>query len=169
MSATQDTIPYEALPESAIKLMTWRAWIRTGVFGLLSSSAATVWWFTWDDARTPAFWAALGGVFVPTLYNAIAAIVMPRLRWRHAKWRVTPTQIEWAHGVWFRSESTIPRSRVQHIEVSQGPLERSLALASLVIYTAGERMNSVTISGMDADQARSVRTLLLERISGHVV
>jgi hypothetical protein len=30
-------------------------------------------------------------------------------------------------------------------------------------------MNSVTISGMDATQARDVRTLLLERVTGHVV
>jgi uncharacterized protein len=169
MSESLEAMPYSALPERAIKLMIWRAWIRTGVFSLLSTAAATALFFTWDDARTLQFWALIGALYVPTIYNAIAALVMPRLRWRHAKWRVTPTQIEWAFGVWFRSESTIPRSRVQHIEVSQGPLQRSLKLASLNIYTAGERMNSVTISGMDATQARDVRTLLLERVTGHVV
>lgn len=169
MSDSLEAYPYSALPQSAVKLWTWRAWIRTGVFSLLSTAAAVALFVSWDDARTPAFWAVLGGAFVPTLYNALTALVMPRLRWRHAKWRVTPTQIEWNFGVWFRSENTIPRSRVQHIEVSQGPLQRSLQLASLVIYTAGESLNSVTISGMDATEARAVRALLLERVTGHVV
>jgi membrane protein YdbS with pleckstrin-like domain len=45
--------------------------------------------------------------------------------------------LEIRRGVFWRSVVNVPRSRVQHTDVSQGPLERSYGLGTLIVYTAG--------------------------------
>ena len=143
------------LPRAALTHWRQRAWIRTAVFTLIALIAFLVTLFLPGSGELPAPW----------LRGLIAAII-PTLS---ARWRVDATTIDYHHGVWWRTENTIPRSRVQHIEVSQGPLQRALGLASLIIFTAGEQLNSVTIGGLDAETARAIRSQLLERVTGHVV
>ena len=43
----------------------------------------------------------------------------------------------------------VPRSRVQHTDVSQGPVERRFGLGTLVIYTAGTDYARVDLAGLD--------------------
>ena len=42
-------------------------------------------------------------------------------------------------------------------------IERMLGLASLVVHTAGTRMNAVRLAGMDAVRGREVRNDLIDR------
>ncbi len=57
----------------------------------------------------------------------------------------------------------MPRSRVQHTDVSQGPLERSHGLGTLVIYTAGTEHARVELGGLDHGTALLIRDHLLPR------
>ena len=61
----------------------------------------------------------------------------PEVEHRHASYKVDGQGIEIRRGVFWRKVINVPRSRVQHTDVSQGPLERSHGLGTLVIYTAG--------------------------------
>ena len=45
--------------------------------------------------------------------------------------------------------TNVPRSRVQHTDVSQGPLERNHGLGTLVVYTAGTDHAKVELGGLD--------------------
>lgn len=157
------------LPRAALTHWRQRAWIRTAVFTLIALVAFLGSLFLPNAHELPAPW--LRGVIaaiIPTL-SAVHAVTLPQLRYARVRWRVDATTIDYHYGVWWRVEHTIPRSRVQHIEVSQGPLQRALGLASLIIFTAGEQLNSVTIGGLDVETARTIRTQLLERVTGHVV
>ena len=49
------------------------------------------------------------------------------------------------------------KSRVQHIDLQRGPVERRFGLSTLVIHTAGTRHNAVSTSGLDADDAEALR------------
>ena len=64
-------------------------------------------------------------------------------------------------GVYWRTITNVPRSRVQHTDVSQGPLERRFGLGTLVIYTAGTSHSKVNVSGLAFDVARRIRAHLL--------
>jgi hypothetical protein len=85
----------------------------------------------------------------------------PAIEHRHAFYKVDERGIEIRRGVWWRKETHVPRSRVQHTDVSQGPLERGHGLATLVIYTAGTDYAKVELSGLDHATALRIRDHLL--------
>lgn len=93
----------------------------------------------------------------------------PVLEHRHASYRVTEDEIEIRGGVWWRKIIAVSRSRVQHTDVAQGPLERNFGLARLHIYTAGTDHSRVTLHGIDYATALAIRDHLLVKTDGDAV
>ena len=96
----------------------------------------------------------------------VAAIAWQTYRWppiayRFASYRVDGDGLEIARGVHWQTITNVPRSRVQHTDVSQGPIERRYGLGTLIVYTAGTEHSRVTLSGLDFTMARRLRTHLL--------
>ena len=85
----------------------------------------------------------------------------PGIAHRYASYRVDGRGIEIRRGVVWRKVINVPRSRVQHTDVSQGPLERGHGLATLIIYTAGTDHARVDLHGLDHATALSIREHLL--------
>jgi membrane protein YdbS with pleckstrin-like domain len=99
------------------------------------------------------------------LFSAALAVqtwFWPPLRYRHISYRVDESGIRIRRGVIWRAVTSVPRSRVQHTDVSQGPLDRSLGLASLIIHTAGTQNASVSLGGLRHEDALRVRDFLLD-------
>jgi hypothetical protein len=90
----------------------------------------------------------------------------PAIEYRHASYRVDEQGIEIRRGVYWREVINVPRSRVQHTDVSQGPLERSYGLGTLVVFTAGTDYAKVDLAGLDHAIALRIREHLLPR-EGH--
>lgn len=67
-------------------------------------------------------------------------------------------------GLLFRSVTTIPFSRVQHIEINRGPILRIFGLSSLLIYTAGGISVDLHIPGLKTEDASALRLKILQRI-----
>ena len=67
-------------------------------------------------------------------------------------------------GIMFRSDTVVPFGRVQHIDVDQGPLERAYDLATLTLHTAGNHNASVSLPGLAAADAATMR----ETIRAHI-
>ena len=120
-------------------------------------------WPVWAKALIALNWAAvtagLGGI----------GYRWPEVHHRHASYRVDGQGIEIRRGVYWRQVINVPRSRVQHTDVSQGPLERSHGLGTLVIYTAGTAHARVDLSGLDHGTALLIRDHLLPRESDDAV
>ena len=95
------------------------------------------------------------------LGHAWSAHRWPEVAHRHASYKVDARGIEIRRGVVWRKVINVPRSRVQHTDVSQGPLERSHGLATLVIYTAGTNHARVDLHGLDHATALLIRDHLL--------
>ena len=124
----------------------------------------------WIATRT----LAAGLLLVPVWGVAIAALAWQLYRWpaiayRHASYRLDGEGFEILRGVYWRTVTNVPRSRVQHTDVSQGPLERRFGLGTLVIYTAGTMHSQVTLPGLDFTVARSIRAHLLPGDEGDAV
>jgi len=117
--------------------------------------------------------------WVPMLILALWIVVNGALAWqlqrwpaiahRHTAYRVDQDGIEIRRGVVWRKIVNVPRSRVQHTDVSQGPLERRYGLGTLVIYTAGTDHARVALSGLEHGTALQIREHLLPRESGDAV
>ena len=85
----------------------------------------------------------------------------PALAYRYASYRVDDAGIEICRGVVWRRVIRVPRTRVQHTDVSQGPIERSYGLGTLVIYTAGTDFARVQLAGLAHSVALAIRDHLL--------
>ena len=58
--------------------------------------------------------------------------------------------------IWF-SMTSVPFNRIQHCEVSQGPLGRLFDLASVKVYTAGGSTSDMVIRGLQKEKAQRLR------------
>jgi uncharacterized protein len=96
-----------------------------------------------------------------TLGLAWLAHRWPEISHRHAAYKVDGRGIEIRRGVVWRTVINVPRSRVQHTDVSQGPLERGHGLATLVLYTAGTSHARVDLHGLDHATALRIRDHLV--------
>ena len=96
-------------------------------------------------------------------FFAWLALKWPGIDYRHWRYRVDPEEIEIWSGVVWRQAVVVPRSRVQHIDVSQGPIERSYGLATLSIHTAGTQYSKVDLPGLDHGVALTIRDALLPK------
>lgn len=70
-------------------------------------------------------------------------------------------------GVWWRSEAWVPVARLQHLDVSQGPLDRRWGMASLSLHTAGSHDHRLTIEGLPVDEAHALRARLMPQAAIH--
>ena len=84
-------------------------------------------------------------------------------------YRVDEQGIEIRRGVYWRVVISVPKSRVQHIDVTQGPIDRRFGLGTLVIHTAGTDHAKVPLDGLEHGRALAIRVHLLPSGAGDAV
>lgn len=80
-------------------------------------------------------------------------------------WRLDRHGFGLRSGKLFFKDVRVPLSRVQHLDIKRGPLERWRDLSTLIIHTAGTREHAVSVPVMDAAAAEHLRDVLA-RASG---
>ena len=65
--------------------------------------------------------------------------------------------ISYKSGLLFFSMTSVPFNRIQHCEVSQGPLGRLFDLATVKVYTAGGSTSDLSIGGIKKEEAHKLR------------
>jgi len=89
-------------------------------------------------------------------------------QYKYTSWTLDADGFALRRGRMWQRESRVPASRVQHLDLKHGPLERKYGLATLVIHTAGTKLNTVTVGGLDAGDAERLRDHLAHRIEADV-
>ncbi len=109
----------------------------------------------------PMIWIAIGGVIA----TAIAfGLWLAYRRYRYTFWKLDRDGFAVKRGRLWQWETRIPTTRVQHMDLKRGPLERTHNLASVILHTAGTRLNAVSVSGMDHRDAERLRDYLTRQI-----
>ena len=96
-----------------------------------------------------------------------AGLVYPALAYRHTRWRLSQHGLEIHRGVWWRHRIVVPRSRIQHSDIEQGPLQRGMRIATLIMHTAGTANSSVKLEGLASKTAERLRNTLVSELSSH--
>lgn len=148
------------LDPRVVALERLTGWIATAVMAGGSLFAIPVVWIA-NELSTPGL-AVLAALWL-IVYGTMSwhAHHWPSVAYRYASYRVDRDGIEIRRGVFWRVVVNVPRSRVQHTDVSQGPLERRFGLGTLVIYTAGTDHAKVQLAGLDHALALRIREHLL--------
>ena len=135
-------------------------WIRAAVL-LLLGGAGLVFYWTGRDPRLVRLLFLAGLLAFVVLLSLAATVILPRLAWKHASWRLFPLVLEIRRGVLFRHSISVPRARVQHTDVERGPIERRFGLATLVVHTAGHDDSEIRLEGLEHGVALALRDRLL--------
>jgi membrane protein YdbS with pleckstrin-like domain len=123
-----------------------------------------------SDGSSAVRWVVLPSVWlVVVLLLAWNSYAWPARAYQYTSYRVDDQGIEIRRGVFWRVVINVPRSRVQHIDVSQGPIERRFGLGTLVIYTAGTDHAKVEVEGLEHGRAMRIRESLLPSGSSDAV
>ena len=112
---------------------------------------------TWLAILVVAGWLVVGFLL------GLAAHAWPPIRYRHSTWRLNQSGMEIRRGVFWRHRIAVPVARVQHVDVSQGPIQRMFDLGTLTIHTAGTKNSAVELEGLRHDVALQVRDQLISQ------
>jgi membrane protein YdbS with pleckstrin-like domain len=94
-----------------------------------------------------------------TLAGALGVWLGPKVRYWRWRYALGEENLEIRHGVLWTTVTVIPYARLQFVDTRQGPLERLLGLASLVVHTAAVG-TSGTLPGLAAETAAELRQRL---------
>ena len=98
------------------------------------------------------------------LVALIAIVTAPPRIWRRLGYRLTPTLLQVVRGWLFHTDTIVPFVRVQHIDVTRGPLDKMFGTAALIVHTAGTHNSIVRLPGLAPNRAAEIRDL----IRGHI-
>lgn len=110
---------------------------------------------------------AFGLPWLPFATGAVAIVLglwIGLKHYRHTWWRLDADGLAIRRGRLWQRETRVPATRVQHLDLKRGPLQRRRGLATLVVHTAGTRHSAVTVPHLDAGDAERLRDRLGRQI-----
>jgi membrane protein YdbS with pleckstrin-like domain len=100
---------------------------------------------------------APAAITVAVLVLLVVAAVLRTLEVRRLAFQVREHDVSKRSGVITHRVASVPFSRVQHVRVRRGAIERALGLATLEISSAGP---NITIPGLDEETASRIKQLV---------
>lgn len=94
----------------------------------------------------------------------LAVLILPGRRYRAWGYREEADELHIRHGLLVRVQTALPFSRVQHIDLAQGPIERRYGVAQLVLHTAGTRGAAIPLPGLGRAEAEAMRDRIRAKI-----
>jgi len=144
-----DTPALAPLDRRFLNVLRWRGAIK----GLILLVAAGVGELILADQGLPNGLAA-GPALAIGLWLTLVA---PSRKFAHWGFALDDRELQVAHGWLTRVHTIVPIGRVQHIDLSQGPVERACGVATVVLHTAGTDHSRVTVPGLSREAAEGVR------------
>ena len=104
---------------------------------------------------------------LPALAGAVglsAIIVAPDRIYRRLGYAIDGRLLRTVRGWLFHTDTVVPFVRVQHIDVTRGPVDKLFGTASLVVHTAGTHNSVVVLPGLSPERAAEIREAIRSEI-----
>lgn len=132
---------YKKVEASAKKL-----WVIDGIIGsiVLMVIAYLIYYFA---KKYVGYWPlVLAGIV-----SFLSIFVHPFIEYKQWGYCITDEKVEFQHGIYYKKKIIIPISRIQHLTIKQGPLQKKFKLATIEIYTAGSNHDIEAILMSEAE------------------
>ena len=114
-------------------------------------------------AETGMPWGIVTGpVLLLILY---LVLVSPGRHYRAWRYAMDAEDLKVRRGVWIETLTLVPLDRVQHIDLSQGPIERAFHVCRLIVHTAGTQYSRIVVPGLSRADAERMRDEIRARIA----
>lgn len=97
---------------------------------------------------------------LPAVIGLIALsgiMVAPDRIYRRLGYAIDGRLLRTVRGWLFHTDTVVPLVRVQHIDVTRGPVDKMFGTASLVVHTAGTHNSVVVLPGLSPERAAEIR------------
>lgn len=125
--------------------------------------------------------AFIGGMFLPVcgvpvkilaialaVYKIAGIIIYPQIEYRQWGYKITEDRVDIRHGIFFVTHTIVPVVRIQHITVSQGPINRKLGLYEVEMSLASDNFEIPCLSKEVADEiADNLKSRLYNRLEAN--
>jgi uncharacterized protein len=150
---------WQVLPIASRGLFVWGAALWAGFFGLGASFSSGLAMMSKVDQ-----WWLAGVLAVLILLMFVGmGVFIGRNRWLYTRWKLDEEGLHIQRGRWWKQETLLPHSRVQHLDLERGPLERRRGLATVIIHTAGTRMQAIKVPSLLDETAVALRNAMVPR------
>lgn len=160
-----ESVAWQRLPEAAAQL----AMAGGLIWGLVLGAALGM--FLVFPLRALhgglSFWQSAGALAGTVALACAFGTWLGYRRWKFSGWKLDATGLHVRRGRWWQREVLVPRSRVQHLDIERGPIERNFGLATLVVHTAGIRTHAVRQPGFADVDAVALRDALVPASARH--
>ena len=164
-SAETMTLPEPANPEEKANPKVVGYWRLRGALslaiGLLSVACVAL-----PASFLPGMWWLGPAIVLLGLCWLGGLLVLSQKRYEQLSFQVDDERLVLQDGVLFRQQQVIPISRMQHVDIEHGPLQRMFGITSLAVFTAGGMAATVRIPGLTPERAAELRQHVLARRDG---
>ncbi len=108
----------------------------------------------------------ISGLTLLFLGGCILHWVSDGLSFRYSGYALRKHDLHVRSGWWRRKTRVVPFSRVQHVSIDSGMIERYYGLASLSVYTAGASQADFKLRGIKESKAQEIKDWINEQIQG---
>ena len=131
--------------------------ISTIVFGTIVAGIATLIWNFTEENSFDILKYVYSGIAIVTALITILVVA----GYRKKSYALRERDVIYNQGLIWHSSTVIPFNRVQHCEISQGPIERWFDLAELKVFTAGGASSDMSIPGLDLETANRLKEYIV--------
>ena len=152
---------YEEAPLNAVSKKYWNVVVLNLLIFLLFLAAGLLTLLYFSVAARPYIYIIAGGYI--TL--AIILFLLYKTDIGRRGYALREKDILYRSGIIAISTTIIPFSRIQHIALDEGLFSRMYQLGQLRIFTAGGSSGSLHIPGIEIEQARQIKEILMKQIN----
>jgi membrane protein YdbS with pleckstrin-like domain len=107
------------------------------------------------------------GSLLPVVGGLVAIsgmTIAPDRIYRRLGYAIDGRLLRTVRGWLFHTDTVVPFVRVQHIDVTRGPVDKMFGTASLVVHTAGTHNSVVVLPGLSPERAAEIRDSIRSEI-----
>jgi membrane protein YdbS with pleckstrin-like domain len=107
------------------------------------------------------------GSLLPVVVGLVAIsgmTIAPDRIYRRLGYAIDGRLLRTVRGWLFHTDTVVPFVRVQHIDVTRGPVDKMFGTASLVVHTAGTHNSVVVLPGLSPVRAAVIRDSIRSEI-----
>jgi hypothetical protein len=112
--------------------------------------------------QSPVVISSAAAIFI---FLTISGWISMNLGFKSSGYALRDKDILYKRGWFIRKTRIVPITRIQHVSLQSGPIERKFGLASISIYTAGSQEADFTIRGISGQTAQQIKEWISTKLN----
>lgn len=151
-----EEVEFRSLAPNALKARYWGNWLVVICFSLVGLSIlppvfSGLWWL---------------GILIMLVAGGLVLAAgrwLVRKRFESEGYALRTHDIIHRYGYFWRTQTTVPFSRVQHVEIAQGPIAKRFGISTIRVFTAGGSNSDLNISGIELEEAHRIKSFIVRK------